>query len=117
MTDPAQVTEEDFRRLAEFLYRRTGMVFTESKRYFVERRISERMAATASIKFSDYFVRLRNEAQGEVEHLINAFTVNETYFYREDHQLECMSKDLLRERTLVKPVSYTHLTLPTKRIV
>jgi chemotaxis protein methyltransferase CheR len=103
VTDPAQVTEEDFRRLAEFLYRRTGMVFTESKRYFVERRISERMAATASIKFSDYFVRLRNEAQGEVEHLINAFTVNETYFYREDHQLECMSNDLLRERTLVKP--------------
>ncbi len=103
MSDPAQVTEEEFRRLAEFLYRRTGMVFTENKRYFVERRIAERMAATGSVRFSDYFALLRNEAQGEVEHLINAFTVNETYFYREDHQLECMSKDLLRERALVKP--------------
>ena len=102
MTDPAQVTEEEFRRLAEFLYRRTGMVFTESKRYFVERRITERMAATASNRFQDYFAYLRNETQGEVEHLINAFTVNETYFYREDHQLECLSKDLLRERVLAK---------------
>jgi chemotaxis protein methyltransferase CheR len=100
--DPAQVTEEEFRRLAEFLYRRTGMVFSESKRYFVERRLTERMAATASVRFSDYFAYLRGEAQGEVEQLINAFTVNETYFYREDHQLECLSKDLLRERTLVK---------------
>jgi chemotaxis protein methyltransferase CheR len=30
---------------------------------------------------------------------INAFTVNETYFYREDHQLRCLSTDLLPERT------------------
>lgn len=107
MTDAAQVTEDEFRRLAEFLYRRTGMVFTESKRYFVERRIAERMAATASARFADYFGYLRSEAHGEVEHLINAFTVNETYFYREDHQLECLSKDLLRERTLVKPPGET----------
>ena len=107
MTEPAQVTEEEFRRLAEFLYRRTGMVFSESKRYFVERRISDRMAATSHTRFSDYFAHLRSEAQGEVEHLINAFTINETYFYREDHQLECMSKDLLRERTLVKPIGDT----------
>jgi chemotaxis protein methyltransferase CheR len=103
VAEPARVTEEELRRLAEFLYRRTGMIFTEGKRYFVERRIMERMSATASNKFSDYFAYLRNELKGEVEHLINAFTVNETYFYREDHQLECLSKDLLRERTLVKP--------------
>jgi chemotaxis protein methyltransferase CheR len=104
VTDPANVTEEEFRRLAEFLYRRTGMVFSEGKRYFVERRLTDRMAATGCNRFSDYFAFLRSEAQGEVEQLINAFTVNETYFYREDHQLECLSKDLLRERTLIKPV-------------
>jgi chemotaxis protein methyltransferase CheR len=98
VAEPAPVTEEDFRKLAEFLYRRTGMVFTESKRYYVERRIAERMAATSSVTFSDYFAFLRSEVRDEVEHLINAFTVNETYFYREDHQLECLTKDLLRER-------------------
>lgn len=98
MAEPAPVTEEDFRKLAEFLYRRTGMVFTESKRYYVERRIAERMDATSSASFSDYFAFLRSEIRDEVEHLINAFTVNETYFYREDHQLECLTKDLLRER-------------------
>jgi chemotaxis protein methyltransferase CheR len=74
------------------------MVFTESKRYYVERRIAERMAATSSVSFADYFVLLRSEIRDEVEHLINAFTVNETYFYREDHQLECLTRDLLRER-------------------
>ena len=32
----AALTEVEFRRLCEFLYRRTGMVFTEAKRYYVE---------------------------------------------------------------------------------
>lgn len=92
------VNEEEFRRLCEFLYRRTGMVFTESKRYYVERRVIERMSATGSGSFASYFARLRSDAQGEIEQFVNAFTVNETYFYREDHQLECLGKDLLVER-------------------
>ena len=78
------------------------MVFTETKRYYVERRIAERIAATSSRTFSDYFGYLRGDWHDEVEHLINAFTVNETYFYREEHQLECLSSDLLRERIRYK---------------
>ncbi len=31
MADLSSLTSEEFRRLAEFLYRRTGMVFTEAK--------------------------------------------------------------------------------------
>jgi len=42
------VSEEEFSRLCDFLYRRTGMVFTEAKRYYVERRINDRMAATGA---------------------------------------------------------------------
>ncbi|MCP1743993.1 chemotaxis protein methyltransferase CheR [Bradyrhizobium japonicum] len=102
MTDSPNVTEDDFRRLTDFLYRRTGMVFTEAKRYYVERRIAERMAATSIETFPAYFAFLRSELRDEVEHIINAFTVNETYFYREDHQLECLTKDLLRERVREK---------------
>src|SRR5579875_3525902 len=74
------------------------MVFTEAKRYFVERRVVERMGATGASSFASYFARLRSDAEGEVEQFVNAFTVNETYFYREEHQLRCLSKDLLAER-------------------
>lgn len=102
MADPPQMTEDEFRRLAEFLYRRTGMVFTESKRYYVQRRVWERIDATSSQSFSAYFAYLRSEVRDEVEQLINAFTVNETYFYREDHQLACLTTDLLRERVATK---------------
>jgi chemotaxis protein methyltransferase CheR len=99
MDDGEGVTEEEFRRLCEFLYRRTGMVFTETKRYYVDRRITDRMAATGAASFASYFARLRGDLNGEIEQFINAFTVNETYFYREEHQLRCLTNDLLAERT------------------
>jgi chemotaxis protein methyltransferase CheR len=99
---PPLITEDEFQRLADFLYRRTGMVFTETKRYYVERRIADRIVATSSQSFAGYFAYLRSEVRDEVEHLINAFTVNETYFYREDHQLACLTTDLLKERVAAK---------------
>jgi chemotaxis protein methyltransferase CheR len=98
MTDFPALTEEEFRKLCEFLYRRTGMVFTETKRYYVERRVIERMSVTESRSFAEYFSRLRADLNAEVEQFINAFTVNETYFYREDHQLRCLTSDLMTER-------------------
>jgi chemotaxis protein methyltransferase CheR len=79
------------------------MVFTESKRYYVERRLKDRIAATGSGSFASYFARLRGDIGGEIEQFVNAFTVNETYFYREEHQLQCLTVDLLRERILTKP--------------
>jgi chemotaxis protein methyltransferase CheR len=33
----------------------------------------------------------------ETEELINSFTVNETYFYREEHQFRCLGADILPE--------------------
>lgn len=102
MSDTAAATEEEFGRLCEFLYRRTGMLFNETKRYYVERRLFERMQVTGTDSFAGYFARLRGNADGEIEQFINTLTVNETYFYREDHQLQCMTTDLLKERLKLK---------------
>lgn len=99
MAEPDPVTAEEFARLCEFIYRRTGMIFTEAKRYYVQRRVNDRMAATGATSFASYFARLRSDVKGEVEQFINAFTVNETYFYREDHQLSCLTSDILPART------------------
>ena len=80
------------------------MIFTEAKRYYVERRVNERMAATGSQTFASYFARLRINAEYENEHFVNALTVNETYFYREEHQLTCLTTDLLSERVRKKRI-------------
>jgi chemotaxis protein methyltransferase CheR len=88
------LSEEELERFCEYLYRRTGMTFGENKRYYIDRRIADRMRATQEADFRSYFGRLRSQP-GELEQVINAFTVNETYFYREPHQFACMSRSLL----------------------
>jgi chemotaxis protein methyltransferase CheR len=100
---PVSFTREDLGRLCEFLYRRTGMSFADSKRYYIDRRLAERIAATGSATFQSYFATLRADADTEIEHLINAFTVNETYFNREDHQLRCLTLDLLDNVLRARP--------------
>src|SRR3954453_22294069 len=68
---------EELQRFCDFLHHRTGMLFGESKRYYVDRRVAERMAAMGSRSFIEYFGTLQaNDA--EIEQLINSFTVNET---------------------------------------
>ena len=79
------------------------MVFAESRRYFVERRILERMAETGDTSFASFFARLRGNIDGEIETFVNALTVNETYFYREDYQLACLTSNLLADRIRAKP--------------
>lgn len=90
------LTPDDLARLCQFLYKRTGIQYGESKRFFIERRLAARMAQVSLSRFSDYFGLLGN-SQSEVEQLINLFTVNETYFYREDNQLRCLGRSLLPE--------------------
>ena len=90
----AKLTPEELQRFCEYLYRRTGMTFGESKRYYIDRRVADRMQAVGDKSFRDYFGRLRSDGR-ELERAINAFTVNETYFYREEHQLRCLSQSLL----------------------
>jgi chemotaxis protein methyltransferase CheR len=92
--EQAQLSVEDLQKVCEFLYRQTGMQFGESKRYYIERRLTDRIVATGCPNFAVYFSQLRADA-AERETLINAFTVNETYFYREEHQLACLSRSLL----------------------
>jgi chemotaxis protein methyltransferase CheR len=101
--EPVSVSDEDLRRLCDFLYRRTGMVFNETKRYYVQRRLDDRMAATKTATFALYFAQLRSDHSGEIEQFINAFTVNETYFYREEYQLQCLTNDMLGECVARKP--------------
>lgn len=79
------------------------MSFDDSKRYFIDRRLTDRIAATGSGSFQSYFATLRSDANQEIEQLVNAFTVNETYFYREDHQLQCMTAHLLGDLLRRKP--------------
>ncbi len=97
------ITYEDFVKFREFFYRKTGIYFEDSKRYFVDKRILERIEATNTGNFRGYFNLLRFQASGdELQHLINAMTVNETYFFREEYQFNCLVNSILPYITKTK---------------
>lgn len=92
------ITEADFEKFREFFYRKTGIQFDGTKRYFVDKRLVERIEATDSENFRNYFVKLRFETSGEeMQALVNVMTVNETYFFREAYQFDCLVNSMLDE--------------------
>lgn len=92
------ITEADFEKFREFFYRKTGIQFDGTKRYFVDKRLVERIDATDSENFRNYFVKLRFETSGEeMQALVNLMTVNETYFFREAYQFDCLVNSMLDE--------------------
>jgi chemotaxis protein methyltransferase CheR len=92
------ITDEDFLKFKEFFYRRTGISFERSKRYFVDKRLIERIEATGTGTFRGYFTMLRFQASGEeLQQLTNIMTVNETYFLREEYQFRCLVDSILPE--------------------
>jgi chemotaxis protein methyltransferase CheR len=92
------ISEEDFNKFSEFFYRKTGISFEPSKRYFVDKRLVERIEATNTGNFRTYFIMVRFQASGEeLQQLTNLMTVNETYFMREDYQFKCLVYSILPE--------------------
>jgi chemotaxis protein methyltransferase CheR len=92
------ISDTDFLRFRDFFYRKTGIFFENGKRYFVDKRLLQRMEATGHAQFRSYFSLIRFQAsQEELQTLINLMTVNETYFFREDYQFQCMVNSILNE--------------------
>jgi chemotaxis protein methyltransferase CheR len=99
-TQDIVLSKEDFEKFREFFYEKTGILFDESKRYFVDRRIIERMKVTGYDNFKSYFIAIKYDISGkELQNLINALTVNETYFFREEYQFQAMVENMLPEIT------------------
>ncbi len=92
------VSTDDFLRFREFFYRKTGIMFADNKRYFVDKRLQERILSAGFSTFRPYFDMVCFKADGsELQALVNAMTVNETYFYREEYQLKCLARSILPE--------------------
>ncbi|WP_286192077.1 protein-glutamate O-methyltransferase CheR [Roseomonas genomospecies 6] len=97
-SQPTVVTDEEFARFCEFIYRRTGLSYGEAKRYFIDRRILERVERSGVSSVQSYLALLRFDSTGrELEEIVNSLTVNETYFWREEYQFACLANSILPE--------------------
>ena len=88
------LADGEFQRFADFFYSRTGIQFAANKRYFVDRRLVERLRKSGHASVREYLEALKHDAL-EYQALVNTMTVNETYFYRERYQFDCLVQSIL----------------------
>lgn len=84
------LSQEEFNSIAELIYGKIGIRYDDKKIYFLNNRIRKRMDELKFKSFSEYYKYLKYmDAQSlEFQNLVNAITVNETYFFRDYPQLE-----------------------------
>ncbi|WP_243137235.1 CheR family methyltransferase [Heliorestis convoluta] len=88
--------EQQFFRLREQVYQKSGIYIPNNKRYFLERRFIDCMKATMIQDSVAYYNLLRYDKSGRhLQTFIEALTVNETYFFREFEQLRCFAEEVL----------------------
>jgi chemotaxis protein methyltransferase CheR len=93
------MTEEEFRLLRDLIHQHCGIFFREDTRFLLERRLGPRLEALGLPNYSAYHRHLRfDPARGaELQKAIELVTTNETYFYREPHQLDALAREILPE--------------------
>ncbi|MBV6470473.1 protein-glutamate O-methyltransferase CheR [Nitrospirales bacterium NOB] len=90
---------DTFRQLRDLIYEQTGIHFQDNKTYLLENRLLPRLKACRCHSFEDYLNFLRFDAYRDHEftELYTVITTNETYFYRDEAQLETFMKAMIPE--------------------
>jgi chemotaxis protein methyltransferase CheR len=98
------IKEADFIKLADVLYRRTG-ISLDVKRYNILKPKLEKILKQHNYdNFRTFFHDYRFDKNKILKQdLLNAVTINETYFYREKYQFESLVKDVLHQLDALKP--------------
>jgi len=91
------MTEEGFRLLRDLIHAHCGIRFRDDLAYVLERRLAPRLEVHGFSSYLEYhrFVRFDPRGPGELAEAIDLLTTNETYFYREPHQLRAFSREIL----------------------
>jgi chemotaxis protein methyltransferase CheR len=82
---------KDYIKLRDFLYRKTGIYLDDKKYEQFKRKIEPYFIKEGFLNFRDFFHKIRfGNSQDVLQEIINLITVNETYFFRENHQFQTL---------------------------
>lgn len=108
-TGIVQLTDDEFNRFRELIYRETGISLRDSKRILVASRLAKCLRRTGAGTFTEYYDLLmhRDPKREERRRMVNCMTTNKTSFFREEAQFGVLRRFLAaraqspaRKRTL-----------------
>ncbi len=84
-----------FRQLRDFIYEKSGIFISDSKKYLLENRLPKRLQERNLASYEDYlYLLLYGNSSDELSKLFDVVTTNETFFFRETQQLEIFTDHL-----------------------
>lgn len=93
-----ELTEAEFARFRDLVYRTCGIRIAETKRVLMSNRIRRRLRATGIDGYSRYYEFLRSAAgKAEMQPFLDVVTTNETYFFRDDAHYRWLADEFLPE--------------------
>ncbi len=91
-----QLSEAQFKTIADLAYQEAGLVFPPSKAPLVRSRIIKRLRALKIKSFEDYCSFISGqEGANERRMMVSSLTTNISSFFREPHHFEILRKDVL----------------------
>lgn len=95
---------KEFVKVRDYLYRKTGIFIDDKKQDSFIKKLTPYLEKNGYENFRSFFHTLRfGNNQSFIQNIINLITVNETYFYREDHQFESLINIILPQIHKSKP--------------
>ncbi|MFN0050933.1 MAG: CheR family methyltransferase [Planctomycetales bacterium] len=83
MSEPEKLSQQQFDRFRDFIYRQSGIRMDASKITLVSNRIRRRLRAGDHADFDTYYKHLTSpKGAAELEQFLDAITTNETHFFR-----------------------------------
>ncbi len=100
-----EMTNEDFRRLSEFIFKEYGIKMPEEKKTMLQSRLQKRLRELNIANFKDYvdYVFSKKGQEEEVIHMIDVVSTNKTDFFREPDHFEFLTNEVLPEFVQYNP--------------
>ena len=88
-----------FRVLRDFIYEISGIFFSEDTKPILESRLQQNIKNRQLTNFGDYyyFLKYDRKKDEEIALMIDTITIHETYFFRENKQLETFMDEVMPE--------------------
>ena len=93
-----ELTDGEYQKYCELIYRVAGIRIAENKRVMVGNRVRRRLRATGISTFAEYYNFLISPGgNGEMPLFLDAITTNETYFFRDIQNYDWLGDTFLSE--------------------
>ncbi|HPI36434.1 MAG TPA: CheR family methyltransferase [Ignavibacteriaceae bacterium] len=88
----SELSVEAFSELRKYIYNLCGIYFPDNKKYFLESRLQKRIRFLKLDSFEKYmdFLKYNPNKNSEIKYLVEAITINETFFFRNQPQLDAL---------------------------